>query len=79
MAAAIKLATKPNPKDPVHDAIAAAEKEPNIYKEPWAKFISPMTPKIRVKPAAIKNSIMPNCKPLRSCSKSSITSILASP
>ena len=34
MAAAIKLATKPNQNDPVQDAIAAAAKAPIMYKEP---------------------------------------------
>ena len=30
-----------------------------MKKEPWAKFINPITPKINVKPADIKNSISP--------------------
>ena len=60
MAAAIRLATNPNQKDPVHDAIAAAEKAPIIYKEPCARLISPITPKTSVNPADIKNNITPN-------------------
>jgi hypothetical protein len=39
-----------------------------MYKEPWAKLIMSMMPKTSVKPAASKNSIKPNCKPLSSCS-----------
>ena len=48
--------------------VAAAEKAPIIYREPWAKFIRPITPKISVNPADNKNSMKPNCNPFRNCS-----------
>ena len=48
--------------------VAAAEKAPIIYKEPWAKFIRPINPKINVNPDDIKNSMKQNCNPFRNCS-----------
>src|SRR5262245_57972701 len=38
--------------------------------EPWARLITPMTPKMRVSPLAIKNNSRPYCRPLRSCASS---------
>ena len=55
-------------KFPVKAAIKEALKAPTMKKEPWAKFINPITPKINVKPADIKNSINPNCMPFKNCS-----------
>lgn len=40
-----------------------------MYKEPCARFIRSMMPKISVKPAANKNNNMPNCNPFNVCSK----------
>ena len=55
-----KFAVEP----PTKEAIKA----PIMKQEPWAKFIKPITPKINVKPADIKNSINPNCMPFNNCS-----------
>src|SRR5512145_2350934 len=38
-----------------------------------------MMPKTRVRPAAIRNSISPNCRPLRNCSKTRVLVIVEPP
>ena len=60
-----KIAKK---KFPVKPATKEALKAPTMKKEPWARFINPITPKIKVKPADIKKSINPNCMPFNNCS-----------
>src|SRR5262245_58750817 len=41
---------------------------PTMYSEPWARLTRFMMPKTSVRPAARRNSITPNCRPLRTCS-----------
>lgn len=60
-----KMAKK---KFPVKPATKEALKAPTMKKEPWARFINPITPNIKVKPADIKKSINPNCMPFNNCS-----------
>jgi hypothetical protein len=55
-------------KEPVALATVAATNAPIIYRDPWARLIKPITPKISVRPADIKNNIIPNCRPFRICS-----------
>src|SRR5215510_1979771 len=43
--------------------------------DPWARLMTPMTPKIKVSPLAIKNSNRPYCGPVSSCASSPGTSI----
>ena len=43
-----------------------------MYKDQCARFIRSMMPKIKVRPAASRNSKIPNCNPLSVCSRSSI-------
>ena len=59
-AEATKAPKSANIKDPVNPAMAAATKPPIIKSDPWARFIKPITPKIKVNPAAIKNNMTPN-------------------
>src|SRR5262245_31788172 len=39
-----------------------------MYSEPCARLIMSMMPNTSVRPAASRNSINPNCRPLRACS-----------
>src|SRR5262245_57383045 len=55
-------------KDPVHPNAAVARYAPTMYSEPWARLTRFMMPKTSVRPAASKNSMTPNCRPLRTCS-----------
>ena len=58
--ATAKLAIRAVKKEPVQLKTRAAAKAPIMYRDPWARFINPITPKIRVKPADIKKSVTPN-------------------
>ena len=40
---------------------------PNMNSSPWAKFITPRSPKITVSPSASNPSAAPNTTPCRSC------------
>src|SRR5919108_593273 len=42
-----------------------------MYSEPCARLTRSMMPKIKVSPAASRNSSSPNCKPFRHCSMNS--------
>src|SRR5690606_38079981 len=57
----IMVAMSPSQKEPVAAAITAQANAPTINNDPCGKLITPMTPKIRIMTAAIKNSITPNC------------------
>ena len=59
----------PNRNESVHWVKVAAKYAPIIYREPWARLIRSMIPKIKVKPAASKNNKIPNCNPFNVCSK----------
>ena len=39
-----------------------------MYSDPCARFIMSITPNTSVSPAASRNSISPNCRPLSNCS-----------
>ena len=69
IAAPQKPANKPNAKESVSPVIQAQQKAPIMYREPCARLIKPITPNTSVKPADIKNNVMPSCKPFRSCSR----------
>jgi len=59
-AAQARLATRPSQKEPVAAATAAQANAPTMYREPCARLISPMTPKISVSPAAMRNNMTPS-------------------
>src|SRR5689334_20235033 len=62
--------------EPVRASAAVARYAPTMYSEPWARLTRFMMPKTRVKPAAIRNSITPNCRPFRHCSRTSTRALL---
>ena len=74
-AAASAPAPSPSQNDPVAPVTHAHTKAPTMYSEPCARLISPITPNTSVSPAAIRNSITPNCTPLSSCSITSVAGI----
>src|SRR5437868_1866862 len=55
-------------KEPVRATAAVARYAPTMYSEPCARLTRFMMPKTSVRPAAIRNSMTPNCSPLRHCS-----------
>jgi len=46
---------------------------PNMYSSPWAKFITPSSPKITVRPRAKSPSAAPKTRPCRSCGSRTAT------
>ena len=45
---------------------------------PWARLITPITPKISVRPLLIRNSSSPYCRPFSTCANSPEMSIAVS-
>src|SRR4051794_18048667 len=43
-----------------------------MYWTPWARLMKSITPKMRVSPAAIRNRMSPNCRPLRAWTKNRV-------
>src|SRR6185436_7697630 len=62
----------PSAKEPVACTRLAARKAPSMYSEPCARLIMSMMPNTSVSPAASRNSISPNCRPLSPCSRKRI-------
>src|SRR5262245_38487131 len=58
----------PAVNEPVRATKVEARKAPSMYSEPCARLIMSMMPNTSVRPAASRNSINPNCRPLRACS-----------
>ena len=56
------------PKDFTALVAKAIKNAPNMSIDPCAKLMRFMTPNVKVTPTAIKNKIMPNCRPLKTCS-----------
>src|SRR6516165_8735257 len=48
-----------------------------MNSEPWARLMTRMMPNTSVTPTAIRNSISPNCTPLKSCSTRSASVMMA--
>src|SRR5712692_7395333 len=46
-----------------------------IKKAPCARFRIPITPKVSVRPLAIRNSSIPYCSPFRICTKKVLSSM----
>src|SRR5688572_21824725 len=50
-----------------------------MYSEPWARLIMSMMPNTSVRPAASRNNIKPNCRPLSACSSTRMSMIASGP
>src|SRR5882672_2896357 len=66
----------PAVNEPVSSTKVEARKAPSMYSEPCARLIMSMMPNTSVRPAASRNSIKPNCRPLRACSRTRTTTAL---
>src|SRR5512137_1428651 len=71
--------TTPSQNEPVAVTSVAARYAPTMYSDPCARFSTSMMPKTSVRPAAIRNSISPNCRPLSNCSKTRVLVIVEPP
>src|SRR5262245_30158043 len=58
----------PAVNEPVSATKVEARNAPSMYSEPCARLIMSMMPNTSVRPAASRNSINPNCRPLSACS-----------
>src|SRR5215510_14065500 len=52
---------------------------PSMYSEPWAKFTTVMSPKIRESPIASRTKIIPSTRPVKTCGRMAERSMITYP